>query len=52
MLGVQLAAVFQSPLIGLRFQVALPAWALMARMRLKRMRSVAFVDSLSGTRLS
>ena len=27
--GVQLAAVFQSPLVGLRFQVALPAneWA-------------------------
>jgi hypothetical protein len=25
--GVQLAAVFQSPLAGLRFQVALPAWA-------------------------
>src|SRR5690242_12849424 len=24
-LGVQLAAVFQSPLVGLRFQVALPA---------------------------
>ena len=25
--GVQFAAVFQSPLVGLRFQVALPAWA-------------------------
>ena len=24
--GVQLVAVFQSPLVGLRFQVALPAW--------------------------
>ena len=26
-LGVQFAAVYQSPLVGLRFQVALSAWA-------------------------
>jgi hypothetical protein len=26
-LGIQLVAVFQSPLAGLRFQVALPAWS-------------------------
>ena len=31
--GVQFAAVFQSPLVGLRFQVALPAMPLGARIK-------------------
>ena len=34
--GVQLAAVFQSPLLGLRFQVALPDWAFGAKSHERR----------------
>ena len=34
--GVQLVAVFQSPLVGLRFQLALPATAFRVKVRMKR----------------
>src|SRR5690349_16417851 len=36
--GVQFAAVFQSPLVGFKFQAALPAWTLAARTRNKKAR--------------
>jgi len=41
--GVQLAAVFQSGLVGLFFHVALPARASMATMRLTMIRSLVFI---------
>jgi hypothetical protein len=45
--GVQLAAVFQSPLVGLRFQVALPPNAVAAAR--SREKSVDIADSEQGT---
>src|SRR5712691_11240423 len=41
--GVQLAAVFQSPLVGLRFQVALPARAKPARTKSSKTKGSALV---------
>jgi len=45
--GVQFAAVFQSLLDGLRFQVALPAWAsrMKEEVRVKKMISLVFMFS-------
>src|SRR5712692_10262190 len=51
--GVQFAAVFQLPLIGLRFHVALPAWLVPALMATKkvsrriRMMDPVFIDLAS-----
>jgi hypothetical protein len=48
--GVQFIAVFQSPLFGLRFQVALPPWAskAIARIRLRGIRSMVFIGCFFG----
>src|SRR2546423_15115464 len=50
--GVQLAAVFQLPLVGLRFQVALSANRLTARARLKTIESLVFIGWASQLRLT
>src|SRR5262245_43721585 len=44
--GVQLTAVFQSPVVGLRFQVALPARAsrMKAEVRIKKTTSLVFIE--------
>ncbi len=48
--GVQLAAVFQSPLVGLRFQVALPALALWSRPRARSRFNPRQAGNRSGLR--
>ena len=52
--GVQFVAVFQSALVGLRFQVALPALRLMikAKVKVKKMNSLAFTVIFMGSQLA
>src|SRR5439155_9886104 len=49
--GIQLAALFQSSLAGLTFHIALPARASIARARLRRIKSLAFISYLFELRL-
>ncbi len=47
-LGVQFAAIFQSLLMGSRFQVALPAWAFCAKLRESRVISMSDRRNILG----